>query len=62
MIKYINRDAYVLDVASHPHGVDHEVLDEFFIKNKLYLGIPGKIAPKTSGNILSKKISSVMGD
>jgi dipicolinate synthase subunit A len=62
LIKYINRDAYVLDVASHPHGVDHEVLDEFFIKNKLYLGIPGKIAPKTSGKILSKKINEVMGD
>ena len=62
LIKYINRSAYVLDVASHPHGIDREVLDEFFIKNKLYLGIPGKVAPKTSGKILSKKISEVMGD
>ena len=62
LIKYINRDAYVLDIASHPHGIDREVLDEFFIKNKLYLGIPGKVAPKTSGKILSKKINEVMGD
>ena len=62
LIKFINPDAYVLDVASHPHGIDQEVLAEYFIKSKLYLGIPGKIAPKTSGNILSKKISSVMGD
>ncbi len=62
LIKYINRDCYVLDVASHPHGIDREVLDEFFIKNKLYLGIPGKVAPKTSGKILSKKINEVMGD
>lgn len=62
LIKYINRSSYVLDVASHPHGVDREVLDEFFIKNKLYLGIPGKVAPKTSGKILSKKINQVMGD
>ena len=62
LIKYINKDCYVLDIASHPHGIDREVLDEFFIKNKLYLGIPGKVAPKTSGNILSRKINKVLGD
>lgn len=62
LIKYINRDAYVLDVASHPYGVDQEVLAEYFIKSKLYLGIPGKVAPKTSGKILTKKIFEVMGD
>ena len=62
LIKYINRDCYILDVASHPHGINREVLDEFFIKNKLYLGIPGKVAPKTSGKILCNKINEVMGD
>lgn len=62
LIKYINIDCYVLDIASHPHGIDREVLDEFFIKNKLYLGIPGKVAPKTSGKILSRKINKVLGD
>lgn len=62
LIKYINKDCYVLDIASHPHGIDREVLDEFFIRNKLYLGIPGKIAPKTSGKILSRKINNVLGD
>ena len=62
LIKYINRDCYILDIASHPHGINREVLDEFFIKNKLYLGIPGKVAPKTSGKILSKKINDVIGD
>ena len=62
LIRFINPNCYVLDVASHPHGIDQEVLAEYFIKSKLYLGIPGKIAPKTSGMILSKKISKVMGD
>lgn len=59
-IRFINRDAYVLDIASYPHGIDQEVLAEYFIKGKLYLGIPGKIAPKTSGKILSKKINDIM--
>lgn len=62
LIRFINPDCYVLDVSSHPHGVDQEVLAEYFIKSKLYLGIPGKVAPKTSGKILSKKISKVIGD
>ena len=62
LIRYINKEAYVLDIASHPYGVDQEVLAEYFIKSKLYLGIPGKIAPKTSGKILTKKIIDVMGD
>lgn len=59
-IKYINKDAYILDISSHPHGFDREVLDEFFIKNNLYLGIPGKVAPKTAGKILTKKINQIM--
>jgi len=59
-IKFINENAYVLDISSHPHGIDAEVLDEFFIKNNLYLGIPGKVAPKTAGRILNKKINEVM--
>lgn len=62
LIRFINPDSYVLDVSSHPHGIDQEVLAEHFIKSKLYLGIPGKIAPKTSGKILCKKIFDVMGD
>lgn len=62
LIKYINKEAYVLDIASHPYGIDQEVLAEYFIKSKLYLGIPGKVAPKTSGKILTKKIFDVMGD
>lgn len=59
-IKYINQDSYVLDISSHPHGINREVLDEYFIKNKLYLGIPGKVASKTAGNILTKKINQIM--
>lgn len=60
LIKYINRDAYVLDIASHPHGICLEVMNELFIKNKRYLGIPGKVAPVTSGKILTKKINNIL--
>lgn len=58
--KHINKEAYLLDISSHPHGFDEELLNEFFIKNKLYLGIPGKIAPITAGKILTNKINEIM--
>lgn len=59
-IKYINQACYVLDISSYPHGFNKEILDNFYIKNKLYLGIPGKVAPITSGKILVKKINEIL--
>ena len=61
-IRYIKKDCYVLDISSYPHGINRDVLNKYFIKNKLYLGIPGKVAPKTSGKILCKKINNFIGD
>ena len=60
-IDYLNNECYVLDVSSYPHGIDKEYLDYKNIKNKIYMGIPSDIAPKTSGIILSKKIDSIIG-
>ena len=60
-IDSLKHDCYVLDIASKPHGIDKNYLDQKQIKNKIYLGIPADIAPKTSGNILSKKINSIIG-
>lgn len=60
-VNYIKDDAYVLDVASYPHGIDEEALIENQIHYKIYLGIPSKVAPKTSGLILTKKINTLIG-
>lgn len=60
-ISNISQDAYVLDVSSYPYGVDEQSLKNHKTKYHIYPGIPGKIAPKTSGIILSKKINSVIG-
>ena len=38
LITFINKDAYVLDVASYPHGIDKFALDQKSIKNNIYLG------------------------
>ena len=60
LVKYINRECYILDIASYPYGFNSEVLDRLSIKNKIYSGIPGKVAPKTAGKILTKKINKIM--
>ncbi len=60
-INHMKSNCYVLDIASYPHGIDQEALNNRNIKNKIYLGIPSIVAPKTAGKILSKKIDSVVG-
>lgn len=60
-IDSIKNEAYVLDISSYPYGINKEYLDKKQIKNKIYPGIPGKIAPKTAGRILTKKIEKILG-
>lgn len=59
-LRVMNKSAYLLDISSHPHGVDFKAANELQIKNKLYMGIPAKVAPKTSGQILVNKIESIL--
>lgn len=59
-LEVANKDIYILDISSHPHGVDFKTADELQLKNKLLLGIPGNVAPKTAGTILVNKIESIL--
>ena len=60
-LEMINRQCYILDIASYPHGIDFNYVNELKIRGKLLLGIPSLVAPKTAGLILAKKINSVLG-
>jgi len=60
-IDNVQNNAYVLDIASYPYGIDKDYLDEKQIKNKIYPGIPGKVAPISAGRILTKKIEKILG-
>ena len=55
-LRNTNTDAYVLDISSEPYGVDFEYASSRGIRSKLLSGIPSKVAPKTAGLILTKKI------
>lgn len=50
----------IIDIASAPGGVDYEYAMQKKIKAKLCLGLPGKVAPKTSADILVNEIITLM--
>jgi dipicolinate synthase subunit A len=47
----------IIDIASSPGGVDFACAAQMGITAKLCLGLPGKYAPKTAGEILAEEIS-----
>ncbi len=53
----INRQCYLLDVASYPYGIDIEEALKLGLIYKQLPGIPGKISPKSASLIISKKIN-----
>ncbi|QVK19434.1 hypothetical protein KHQ81_07065 [Mycoplasmatota bacterium] len=57
MIKKLqNKDVLIIDVASKPYGLDHEYAKNQGISTLLLPGIPGKIAPKTTGELIGQFI------
>lgn len=56
----ISRDTTIIDIASAPGGIDYHAVEELRLNATLYLGIPGKIAPKASAQILVNKIQPLL--
>jgi dipicolinate synthase subunit A len=52
----ISRDTTIIDIASAPGGIDYPAAKELRLNATLYLGIPGKIAPRASAQILINKL------
>lgn len=50
----------IIDIASAPGGTDFKVADELGIRAFLDLGIPGKVAPKTAGQILAQTVPRII--
>jgi len=56
VLERLPRDAVVVDIASAPGGTDFAVCCELGIKAFLELGIPGRVAPWTAGEVLAKTV------
>lgn len=52
--------AVIIDLASSPGGTDFQAAAEMGIKAVLAPGLPGKVAPKTAGQILARVIKRLL--
>lgn len=57
LLKKISRHALIIDLASAPGGVDYEAAGQYNIQARLCPGLPGKCAPKTSGEALARYVA-----
>lgn len=62
VLERMRQGVVVIDVAQAPGGVDFEAAKELGIKAFLDLGIPGKVAPETAGEILARVIPELIHD
>lgn len=61
-IDCLNRHCCIIDIASKPGGTDFDYCSQKGIIAKLCGSLPGKYAPKTSGELLARKIEAILKD
>ncbi len=52
----------IIDLASEPCGTDFSAAEELGITAKKALGLPGKFAPKTAGEILKETVLNILAE
>lgn len=55
----LRKDVTIIDIASAPGGTDFSATKALGLNASLCLGLPGKVAPKTSANILVEETMSI---
>lgn len=60
VLEHMNCDSIILDIASSPGGVDKNAAMKYGISVYHSLGIPGRYAPKSSGEAIAKHLIDVI--
>lgn len=60
MLKELDKDTLVIDLASKPGGVDFKKAEELGIKVNWALGLPGKLAPITAGRVIKETVYNIV--
>ncbi|MDW5298609.1 MAG: dipicolinate synthase subunit DpsA [Sedimentibacter sp.] len=60
LLKSIDNDCIIIDLASKPGGVDLEAAKELEIKVISALGLPGKVAPVTAAMVIKDTIYNII--
>ena len=58
----IPKNTLIIDLASAPGGIDYNSAEHLGIKVIQALSLPGKVAPKTAGEIIKKTIYNMLGE
>lgn len=58
-LSYVKNDTLIIDLSSKPGGVDFDFAKEKGIRAELYLGLPGKVAPKSVAEYMLNKVLKV---
>lgn len=61
-LKCTRSDAVITDIASAPGGVDFKCAERLGIKAGLFLGLPGKYSPKSSGIIIADTVQTILNE
>ncbi|MBO5504861.1 MAG: dipicolinate synthase subunit DpsA [Clostridia bacterium] len=62
VLNNLDKDALVIDLASKPGGVDFDSAKILGKKVIWALSLPGKIAPKTAGEIIAETLSNIINE
>lgn len=60
ILNKIRPDCFLLDLASHPGGIDFDHAKKLGFKTEWALSLPGKVAPLTAAEVIKKTIDNVM--
>ena len=58
ILDLVSKETVIIDIASYPGGVDFDYAASIGLNAELFGGIPGKVSPKSSAQILANKILS----
>ena len=61
-LQKVNKSAVIIDLSSHPGGIDFGAAKELGIKASLDLGLPGIVASKTAAEIIYKVMMDSLGE
>ena len=60
VLKRVNSETLIIDLASKPGGVDFKTAGDLGLKVIWSLGLPGKVAPITSGKIIKDTVINIL--
>jgi len=62
LLKKVNRESLIIDLASKPGGVDFEEAKQLGLKTIWALSLPGKVAPITAAKFLKDTIYNIINE